>query len=153
MQFAVDEVNKMTPLQVEKFKKKFQSKLFSFLNTNSTIPKCSNDGCEKPRMWQGGYKNDGSKVYKKLCASCNTAKWINKYVQHKKDFCENIDGRLGYKCTTKLMFSGQLQVDHVDGNPYNNIPRNLQTLCACCHIYKTNIMGDSKTPGRKTLLN
>ncbi len=141
----------MTPLQVEAFKRKFESKLFTSTIKKDNLPKCSNDGCEKPRMWQGGYKKDGSRVYKKLCGSCNATKWTHKYVQHKKDYCENKDARLGYKCTTKIVFSGQLQVDHVDGNPYNNAVRNLQTFCACCHIYKTNIMGDSKTPGRKKM--
>jgi 5-methylcytosine-specific restriction endonuclease McrA len=31
----------------------------------------------------------------------------------------------------------QLDVDHIDGNPSNNKPENLQTLCKPCHIVKT----------------
>lgn len=33
----------------------------------------------------------------------------------------------------------KLQTDHIDGNPSNNDPSNVQTLCHACHIVKTNI--------------
>lgn len=74
------------------------------------------------------------------------------YRQHRKDYCENTDSRLGYTCTTTIVWEGMLDVDHIDGNPFNNSESNLQTLCKCCHAYKTNIEGDYKTPGRKTKL-
>ncbi len=73
------------------------------------------------------------------------------YRKYRKDYCENIDGRLGYKCTTTIVWEGQLQVDHINGIPTDNRPKNLQTLCACCHVYKSNINEDYATPGRKTL--
>jgi len=85
------------------------------------------------------------------------------YLKHRKDYCENTDGRLGFVCTftaptpqqleaTGLddTFQGWLQVDHKDGNHLNNNPINLQTLCACCHNVKTYQNGDNATPGRKT---
>lgn len=85
------------------------------------------------------------------------------YLKHRKDYCENIDGRLGFKCTytapsSKQLvesglhkdFMGWLQVDHKDGNHYNNKIGNLQTLCACCHNIKTFMNKDNLTPGRKT---
>jgi hypothetical protein len=85
------------------------------------------------------------------------------YLRHRKNYCENVDGRLGFTCTftaptpqqleaTGLdgTFQGWLQVDHKDGNHTNNDPRNLQTLCACCHNIKTYQNGDHATPGRKT---
>ena len=74
--------------------------------------------------------------------------WTNSwhpYRQHRKDYCENIDSRLGYKCTTTIVWDGMLDTDHIDGDPTNNRPENLQTLCKCCHAYKTN------KEGRKTL--
>ena len=45
-----------------------------------------------------------------------------------------------------------LQVDHIDGHPYNEPldGSNFQTLCACCHNYKTWKSGDGQTAGRKT---
>lgn len=78
------------------------------------------------------------------------------YRKHRKDYCENIDGRLGFKCNyPKTPFkevSALLQVDHIDGNPNKNDPRNLQTLCPNCHTYKTHINEDNRSPGRKALL-
>ena len=72
------------------------------------------------------------------------------YRQHRKDRCENRDGRLGFKCNYKIRHPAQLQVDHIDGNHINNDISNLQTLCANCHTYKSHVSGDLKTPGRKT---
>ena len=74
----------------------------------------------------------------------------NKYLG-KKEYCENKDGRLGFKCTAKIIHRTMLQVDHIDGNPSNNDPSNKQTLCANCHRYKTFTEGDHKTPGRRKL--
>ena len=76
---------------------------------------------------------------------------VHPYLKNRKDYCENVDGRLGYKCTTTIVYRGQLEVDHIDGNPYNHSKENLQTLCNCCHTYKTHICRDRETPGRKTL--
>ena len=66
-----------------------------------------------------------------------------KYVKFKKSYCENIDGRLGYKCTSTIVDSCQLQVDHKDGNHKNNNKDNCQTLCSNCHDYKTYINKDN----------
>lgn len=77
------------------------------------------------------------------------------YLKYRKSYCENIDGRLGYVCTTTILpefeIAGVLHVDHKDGCSDNNDPDNLQTLCPTCHAYKTWKNGDAKTPGRKTL--
>jgi hypothetical protein len=75
----------------------------------------------------------------------SVADYINSmhpYRKYRKDYCENVDGRLGHKCTATIVWSGQLQVDHIDGNHDNNDPENLQTLCANCHTLKTNIYRD-----------
>lgn len=72
------------------------------------------------------------------------------YRKHRKDYCENIDGRLGYECTAKIVWSGQLDVDHIDGNPTNQTEENLQTLCKNCHSYKTMINEDYRSTGRTT---
>lgn len=73
------------------------------------------------------------------------------YLWNRKTYCENIDGRLGFKCTTTIVWDGMLDVDHVNGDPSDNDEANHQTLCKCCHAYKTNKEKDYMTPGRKAL--
>ena len=87
------------------------------------------------------------------------------YKKFRKDYCENVDGRLKFECTYKLpsntlvehlglqAYEILLHVDHIDGNPHNNDPENLQTLCGNCHAIKTHISGDNLTAGRKTIQN
>ena len=72
------------------------------------------------------------------------------YLRYRKDYCENVDGRLRFTCTTNIFWQGMLQVDHIDGNHTNNDSNNLQTLCACCHAYKSWKNQDYLSPGRKT---
>ena len=85
------------------------------------------------------------------------------YLQYRKGFCENQDGRFGFKCTftappsyvleelgLNTDFQGWLQVDHKNGNHLDNREENLQTLCVNCHNVKTFANGDYATPGRKT---
>ena len=73
------------------------------------------------------------------------------YRKFRKDYCENIDGRLGFTCTTTVSMKAILQVDHINSNSSDNREENLQTLCACCHIHKTITNKDWKTLGRKGL--
>lgn len=58
------------------------------------------------------------------------------YLKYKKEYCEFCGFIAIHKC--------QLDVDHIDGNHYNNDPDNLQTLCANCHRLKTRINNDYK---------
>lgn len=86
----------------------------------------------------------------------SATEWLNSKHpsrQYRKDYCENIDGRLGFVCTTNIVWDGMLDVDHKDEDPSNNDPANFQTLCKCCHSYKGNIFvkENGRTPGRKTL--
>ena len=76
-------------------------------------------------------------------------------------YCENAKGNrkgfLNFDCTAtfpELTGSRRFlfyDVDHKDGNPSNNKRENLQTLCKCCHAYKTIINGDGQTKGRKKI--
>ena len=73
------------------------------------------------------------------------------YLKYRKDYCENTDSRLGFKCTTNVFWQGMLDVDHKNGIPNDNRPENLQTLCKCCHAYKSNINKDYASIGRKAI--
>lgn len=101
----------------------------------NTSPKCQIKGCDNYA------DNAGYGKYHKLCSSHHKGKYLMgdwRYKQHRKDFCENVDSRLGFKCTTTILAPNwQLEVDHKDGDNYNDEVDNLQTLCACCHKYKT----------------
>lgn len=128
-------------------------------------PSCQTPGCGNlahlVQDLQGGWAN-----WRKWCSACHNSRTAKKngfgtvseflnskhpYRKYRKDYCENIDGRFGFKCTTTIAWDGMLDVDHKNGNPDDNRPRNLQTLCKCCHAYKTNIKKDYATPGRKML--
>jgi len=106
-------------------------------------------------MPTGRYFADGRAIRRIRCGTHHNKKYNMKawkYKQHRKDFCENIDGRLGYFCTATIVDTKwQLGVDHIDGTPNNDNPNNLQTLCHNCHSYKTKLSRDHLTPGRKSL--
>ena len=126
---------------------------------------CNHPGCNEPAMFNG-YDYRGFETYKTRCSKhhkehfakkkgLTATAWTRSYHPYRgqmKDYCENVDGRLGFACTSTIFPDmGMLQVDHIDGDPSNNVDKNLQTLCACCHAYKTNKERDYATPGRKTL--
>jgi hypothetical protein len=116
---------------------------------------CCVPGCNKLGQHMGKKRKDGSIVRRAKCAKHHSLQyglggW--EYKQFRKTYCENIDGRLGYKCTTTIIEpEWQLDADHIDGNPSNNTKENIQTLCKCCHVIKTKQEQDWLTPGRKTL--
>lgn len=142
-------------------------------------PRCEVDGCDNPRQHMGSYRKDGSPIFRNLCQQHHNERVAQKYGlkniaevmakkagfdsvteflnskhpyrQYRKSYCENIDGRLGHTCTTTIVWDGQLEVDHIDGDPSNNDEENLQTLCSCCHKYKSYINEDYRSPGRKAL--
>jgi hypothetical protein len=109
-------------------------------------PKCAKPGCGKYA------DNSGNGKYHKLCSSHHKGKYQMagwNYKQYRKEYCENIDGRLGFKCTTTIMAPNwQIEVDHIDGDPNNNDVSNLQSLCNCCHRYKT-MLHEENLPAHK----
>jgi len=113
---------------------------------------CEVEGCNEIGQHTGSYRKDGTIVRRKHCnkhhIELTAAKkglsgnqWLNSFHPYKKwrkEYCENIDGRLGFKCTTTIVDKWyQLETDHIDENHENNVEENMQTLCACCHRIKT----------------
>lgn len=100
-------------------------------------PECINPGCTKDVAWR-------EKKYwsmKSECSRCMSARKKNKLIEGvtiwKKKYCENIDGRHGFKCPVDgnewAHYSESLDLNHKDGNHDNNIPENVETLCKLCH--------------------
>jgi len=102
-------------------------------------PICVNIGCEK-LVHLISRSSTGKPTYRPLCDACRKPKNCARegVIGVKKDYCENRDGRLGHKCTATIMGYHQLDLDHIDGNHYNNVPENIQTLCKNCHAWKSH---------------
>ena len=118
----------------------------------SKSPTCINYGCNNPVHWSRK-RNNGSCVTRHECRKCHDGGRNRPGVtQFKKNYCENEDGRLGFTCNATIQNSCQLDIDHIDGNRWNNIPENCQTLCKNCHCLKTKINGDHSKNSQKTPL-
>ena len=116
-------------------------------------PFCCNIGCYKPCQSSGKLTN--RYIYRPYCSHCHLA-GMGKHPHAKgvypikKTFCENIDGRLGFNCYTKgvMLPSAVLDLDHIDGDHFNNVAENMQTLCKICHALKTKANGDGTKPNK-----
>lgn len=112
-----------------------------YLKSGKTLPKCSSLNCNNyvtVRNWT-------TLSFKCYCSKCqtlmkNNIKETGNVTLIKKDYCENIDGRLGFNCPIDENFdfrNSDLQLDHKDGNNQNNRENNIQTLCLICHSRKS----------------
>ena len=59
----------------------------------------------------------------------------------------------GYKCSCCGISEWNnnpitLEVDHIDGNPYNNLPENLRFICPNCHSQTSTYRAKNKGNGR-----
>jgi hypothetical protein len=86
-------------------------------------------GCGNLREANGISKKTGQTYYRSKCSACRkTGRAM------KGDTCN----LCGFIPVDRI----QLDIDHIDGNPSNNDPLNVQTLCANCHRLKTKLNND-----------
>jgi len=113
-----------------------------------TRPNCANINCNNPTDQKRSGK-DGWITWRPFCSTCyRTGRGVREnyppdVIPIKKNYCENIDGRLGSVCQAKDLELFQLDLDHIDGNKENVAPENFQTLCKNCHALKTIQQGDN----------
>lgn len=61
----------------------------------------------------------------------NTRLWAYRYLVLR-------DGELCARCFNIPTAQNTLDIDHINGNPHNNEPENLQLLCRSCNVIKEN---------------
>ena len=108
------------------------------------LPECINQGCGN-RVHIRRYNKDKSIDPRSECDKChNGGRNRPGVIAHKKEYCENQDGRLGFICKAEIKHSGQIDLDHKDGNRFNNVPENVGSFCKNCHVIKSMLNGDLK---------
>lgn len=114
----------------------FCKKQFDFKRGASSGKYCSNTCQHNYQMqksiesWLSGGKKPGrtallnylNRIYGRKCSCCKLEKWMDHEIT--------------------------LEVDHKDGNPYNNSPDNLRYLCPNCHAQTDSFKGKNKGNGR-----
>lgn len=121
-----------------------------WIQIGKSIPICINNGCHREvaiRHWSA----QGDPSIKTECSSCSNARVKGKMIEgitfHKKNYCENKDKILGFKCAMDESRYAEFpsdvyDMDHVDGNHHNNTLENLITICKVCHARKGKESGD-----------
>lgn len=120
---------------------------------NLRRPICVNHGCSN--LVDHGRKDKyGNKRWRSLCKICLEAGQRKRpyplgVVPFKKGICSNVDGHLGFVCVINWTLVSQLgemhgltELDHKDGNVYNNDPSNIDELCPICHRKKGQLNRD-----------
>jgi len=117
-----------------------------FFEEGNTLPKCVNIGCDR-NVQVRDWKNWS---FKSECSRCAVARikglQVEGVTRHKKSYCENKDGHLGWVCPVPTSawkkFPFALDIEHIDGDHQNNSPENVETICKLCHGKKTILEGD-----------
>ena len=144
-------------------KKKSRTKIMleAWLGQGKTIPQCINKGCTKSvaiRHWSA----QGDPSLKTECCTCSRSRIKGKTIPgitfHKKNYCENKDCILGFKCPMDPERYGEFpsdiyDMDHKDGNHHNNVPENLITICKVCHSRKGKESGDFNSQKKSSRLH
>ena len=107
-------------------------------------PVCNCGNLCKPN----GVNVNGSRKYNKLCSPClrkrNKQGNVKGLSDRRKQNSILYKGGFCCECGFVPIHKCQLDLDHIDGNSFNNSPENHQTLCANCHRLKTHLCEDNK---------
>lgn len=119
-----------------------------FFERGNLLPKCVNPGCNN----DVAVRNWSNWSFKSECSTCQSDRKKGRIREgvsiHKKNYCENIDGHLGFRCPVPSVESwngfeiGCLDLDHIDGDHNNNNPENVKTYCKLCHNRKSIETGE-----------
>lgn len=82
----------------------------------------------------------------KILYSEQISKYIKRYMLEKY---ENKCCECGWGKINKYTGNIPLEVEHIDGNPYNTIEDNLKLLCPNCHSLTKSYKGANRGKGRK----
>jgi hypothetical protein len=94
-------------------------------------------------------------IYRSTCNHCHKSKlgyhaYASGVIPILGRVCDNINGNaVGTTSPCPVNWDlvdpdvpGMLEVDHIDGNHFNNSPENIQILCPMCHRQKSSNRGD-----------
>lgn len=135
--------------------------LDKWLASGKLIPMCINVGCSRMvaiRHWSA----QGDPSLKTECSVCSSARkkgvTIDGITFHKKKYCENQDGMLGFKCPMDASRYAEFpsdiyDMDHLDGDHHNNVASNLITICKICHARKGKESGDFNAQKKSSRLH
>jgi len=113
-------------------------------------PTCLNHGCDKL------VAHCGSR-WRPFCGRCHKVSYgQGDYAYGVKPFktgyCSNQKGILKFPCPIDYKKAkwaiGKTEIDHIDGNYYNNTIENCLELCKLCHLYKGMLSGDYKVQNK-----
>lgn len=120
--------------------------------TDMNRPNCINPGCGRPATPMKGRVGESGVRYRVFCDPCHRSSYKGiplaiGVTPFKKGYCSNKDGHLGFDCLIKWELVTEdykvcTEVDHINGDPHDNRPENLQELCPICHREKGRRQGD-----------
>lgn len=127
---------------------KLKDQKYVCLNCNKDIPfkgytqyhKYCNNQCQQSHRAKLAYEKHKQNFFEGKCKSRPRIRQILAEIR-------------GYKCEVCGLSEWQgkeivLQVDHINGDPYNDSPENLRLICPNCHSQTNTFAGANRGNGR-----